>query len=70
ESPLKSFLSEHVNQFEQEKKWGWPLFWQGTIEVTFKYLSEMQVRCFEISSSYGLNGWILATNIASDEQNA
>lgn len=57
------FLVQNANYFEQEKKWGWPLFWLGTIEKTLDRLSSKGVKCFEISSSYGLSGWILASEV-------
>lgn len=63
EESLEMFLVQNANYFEQEKKWGWPLFWLGTIEKTLDRLSSKGVKCFEISSSYGLSGWILASEV-------
>jgi hypothetical protein len=66
ESPLDTFLAEHARQFEQRQKWGWPLFWKGTVDATFKFLNEAKALCFEVSSSYGLEGWVLATRVDVD----
>lgn len=70
ERPLREFLTEWTDRFEVESKWGWPKFWRPIphpkrpVEVereeSLKALSAMQVRCIELSSSYGLSGWILA----------
>jgi hypothetical protein len=70
EISLNGFLVEHADRFQQEKKWGWPLFWRGGVEQTLEHLSEANVRCFEVSSSYGLSGWILATNVEHHEPEA
>ncbi len=64
ESPLGAFLAEYSQQFEQQREWGWPLFWKGTADETLKHLSEKMVRCFEVSSSYGLSGWVLAVAVS------
>ncbi len=73
ERPLRGFLEAWAEKFETECKWGWPKFWRPTryppspVEVTleecFQSLTALRVKCFEISSSYGLSGWVLATEI-------
>jgi hypothetical protein len=63
EQPLEPFLAEHAEHFERERKWGWPLFWKGGVEQTATHLAAKHVKCFEVSSSYGLSGWVLATNV-------
>jgi hypothetical protein len=63
EWPLKDFLITSKSFFDKEKKWGWPLFWKGSIEETLKYLNENQLKCFEISTSYGLQGWIVCVSV-------
>lgn len=67
EEPLEAFLSQNAERFEQEKKWGWPLFWRGSIGQTLEHLSGKQAKCFEISSSYGLSGWVLASKVEHRE---
>ena len=67
EQPLEPFLAEHEGHFQQEKKWGWPLFWKGGVKQTLQYLDEKRVRCFAISSSHGLSGWVLTADVEHHE---
>ncbi|MBB6560025.1 hypothetical protein HNP48_002697 [Acidovorax soli] len=72
ERPLQEFLTEWTDRFEAECQWGWPPFWRPVrhphrpVEVekeeAFRALTAKQVRCIELSSSYGLSGWILAVD--------
>ena len=63
EEPLDAFLQEQAELFRAESRWGWPPFWRGDVPLTLAALSAKGVRCFEVSSSYGLTGWVLATGI-------
>jgi hypothetical protein len=63
EIPLENFLLEHGELFDQEKQWGWPLFWKSNVGDTLAHLQEKEIRCVGISSSYGLTGWILASAV-------
>ncbi|MDP4078267.1 hypothetical protein [Acidovorax sp. A1169] len=63
EEPLAEFLAQHAAHFEAKKKWGWPLFWRGSFDETLAHLSGKQAKCFEISSSYGMTGWVLASGV-------
>lgn len=67
EESLENFLSQYAEHFEQEKKWGWPLFWRGSIGQTLEHLNGKHIKCFEISSSYGLSGWVLASKVEHHE---
>jgi hypothetical protein len=70
EEPLEAFLTEHAKRFEQEAKWGWPLFWRGSAQQTLDHLNAKNIKCFEISSSYGLSGWVLAAKVEHREPEA
>lgn len=71
ERPLRGFLEEWAEKFETECKWGWPKFWRPKpyparqlaveLEESFQRLTDIGIKCIEISSSYGLSGWVLAT---------
>jgi hypothetical protein len=63
EEQLEAFLSQNAERFEKERKWGWPLFWRGAIGTTLEHLNSRNVKCFAISSSYGLSGWVLASRV-------
>lgn len=47
EAPLANFLTAHAAWFEEEQKWGWPLFWQGSVESTLADCEERTLRLFE-----------------------
>lgn len=58
--PLKPFLVKNARFFKQQRQWGWPLFWQGSVAATLAYLESKHVQCWELSASFGLSGWLLA----------
>jgi len=39
---------------------GWPSFWRSSVEGMADAISECECKIFEISSSYGLDGWVVA----------
>ena len=39
---------------------GWPSFWRETVDEMVQVLSNDGIQMFEISSSYGLDGWVAA----------
>lgn len=59
-------LEEHVHSnaksFAASAKWGWPRFWRESAEATTSELRSDGMKCFELSSSYGLSGWIVAAS--------
>ena len=73
EVPLRDFLVEWKSKFEQECRWGWPTFWrtkpyppqpvEQVLEEAFAHLSGRAMKCVELSSSYGLSGWVLASEV-------
>jgi hypothetical protein len=63
EEPLDDFLRENAQRFERERKWGWPLFWKGDVESTASHLSGVGAKVYDVSTSYGLSGWILAQSV-------
>lgn len=58
---------EHVlnnaGAFAASSKWGWPSFWRETAQETISVLLGSGMRCFELSSSYGLSGWVVAASV-------
>src|SRR6267143_541898 len=67
EGGLAEFLDENAPLFNEEKKWGWPLFWKGSTSTTMEYLSQNHAKLWEISTSYGLSGWVVATGVSESE---
>jgi hypothetical protein len=64
EASLSEFLASHRDEFDKgHKSVGAPSWWRGTVAEALAYLTARGVRAFEISSSYGFSGWVLATEI-------
>ena len=61
EVPIEEHVRSNSERFAQSSKWGWPRFWRETLQETNAALVECGARCFELSSSYGLSGWVVAT---------
>ncbi len=60
EVPLLAHLEEWASKFQTSAKWGWPRFWKGDVKNTMEHLSSRGAKCFELFSSYGLTGWVVA----------
>jgi hypothetical protein len=66
--PLLEFLKAHETELDEgSKSVGAPPWWGGSIEKARAYLEERRVRAFEINSSYGFSGWVLATQVRRSE---
>ena len=73
EAPLSAHLEEWTDRFETECKYGWPKFWRPrpyppqpvavVRDEALALLSNKNVKCFYLSTSYGLSGWVLAIGI-------
>ncbi len=61
EQALEPFLRAQAAVFaEGWRRSGWPSFWRGTVEEALGYLKGESVRAYEIESSVGMRGWVLA----------
>ena len=47
-------------QFRASARWGWPRFWRGEVSETIEQINAKGAKCFELSSSYGISGWVIA----------
>jgi hypothetical protein len=65
EVPLLEFLRTNEQQFQENAKWGRPRFWSGEVIQTLEQLSAKGARSFELSSSYGLSGWVVAAAVSA-----
>ena len=63
ENSVEDFLRENAEWFERERKWGWPLFWKSDVDGTMRHIFEARAKLFDISTSYGLSGWIVAQSV-------
>jgi hypothetical protein len=67
EAPLVEFLKAHEIELDEgSKSVGAPSWWGGSIEKARAYLSARNVQAFEINSSYGFSGWVLATHVRQE----
>jgi hypothetical protein len=46
---------------------GWPGFPVETLEKASEHLTRESLRAFEVSSSYGLSGWVLAKSLRVED---
>jgi hypothetical protein len=56
-------VNANANLFKESWRYGWPLEgfdYRGDLELLTQHLTQMSVRGFDISSSYGMSGWVLA----------
>jgi len=61
EIPAETILTECQAEFEEGHRLaGWPCFWQPTLDESQSYLRDHSIRGFELSSSYGMSGWVLS----------
>lgn len=66
ERPLEPFLEEHASKFSQgASQSGWAPFWTGSVSTTLAKLQAESIHAFEITSSFGLRGWVLAVSFDS-----
>jgi hypothetical protein len=64
EIPLREFLRSRQTEFDETFKMvGAPSWWRGSAEQAEKYLTAKSVRAFQINSSYGFSGWVLASHV-------
>lgn len=61
EYSINQFIKDNCRLLEQRKNYCWPIDYD-TIEQLSEELQKEQYYYYVISSSYGLNGWILAKN--------
>lgn len=76
ERPLRPFLEEWAERFELSSQFGWPKFWRQQayprrpaaveLEEAYQWLTDRGTKPIELSSSYGLNGWILAGSVREE----
>lgn len=63
ETATDIILENNWNRFEAGKKWGWPGDWADSKEKARGYFAKNSVKAYEIGSSCGLCGWVLAQNM-------
>jgi len=60
---IEEHIFSHALSFEEQSRWGWPLYWKGTVENTLEHLKGVGAKCFLLSTSYGLTGWVVCREV-------
>lgn len=70
EAPIESIVKANAQLLIDRKKWGWPKIEFSDLEELVERLCEKRLRGFELSASYGMCGWVLATGMTVVERSA
>ena len=68
EVELRFFLKENAAMFEEGWRHGWPRGWNKAKEGIEVYVHGLEMRAFELCSSYGMDGWVLAKHMTKQKQ--
>ena len=60
ETEPELIYSDHRAEFEAGSRYGWPRDWGKTEDSVLAHFREHGVHGFQLQSSYGMVGWILA----------
>jgi hypothetical protein len=63
EISAEGIVRESEAQFREEHRFGWPRFWSESMDEVQSYLREHAIRGYQIASSYGMSGWVLARDM-------
>lgn len=66
EVEIEIFIQVNKELLETRKDYYWPMDYDD-MEELITHLKENDYHCFEIQSSYGLNGWILSKGVYVEE---
>lgn len=62
ERPIEDFFKENKELLDQTKNYAWPIMYDSIQELADK-IKDADVHYQVLSSSYGLNGWVLAERV-------
>jgi len=60
EVPVAQLVAGWRSLFEEGSKYAWPGPWNESPEASIDYFQSKGAKAFELSSSYGLDGWVIA----------
>jgi hypothetical protein len=60
EVPVASIVEQHRPRFERGVRYGWPGMWNKSPESAVAYFEAEKAKAFELQSSCGLSGWVVA----------
>ena len=70
EVDLSVLLKEKAAMFEGGWRYGWPRGWERDKEDIEVFVRRLKMRAFELSSSYGMSGWVLARRMSKLQKGA
>lgn len=62
EVPIADLVQGQRRLFEEGFRYAWPGPWNQSLESSLAHLQASGAKAFEISSSYGLAGWVIAAS--------
>ena len=63
EAELKNTLGQYGELLARTKNYAWPILEYETVEDLVKKLTASGAKCFEVHSSFGLCGFVIATSL-------
>jgi hypothetical protein len=66
EGDIKDFAEDHKELLSESKDYGWPMDYRNAKELT-DHIKEKGYKYYIVEASYGLNGWILARGMRTEE---
>jgi hypothetical protein len=63
EVPAVDIYAEHADQFREGVRYGWPGDWADSAETAASFFVGHGIRGFELASSCGMSGWVLARDM-------
>ncbi len=63
EVDLPQLVRTQNTLFEAGWKWGWPVGWEHQKESMEAYAMRLEMKAFELTSSYGMTGWVLGRSM-------
>ena len=65
EFPVSRLIEENRERFENGRRFGWPGPWNQSLEASLRHFEATAARAFELSSSYGMTGWVVCQELVS-----
>lgn len=63
ESTPSELVAKNAELFERGRKYGWPGTWNSSPEKLLAFINARQLQGYELYSSYGMTGWVLAVRM-------
>ena len=67
EVSLAELLDENAITFEHGEKFGWTGVWNTSREASLRHLESKGAKAFTMSSSFGMDGWVISESYRLEE---